>query len=156
MPDRTADADWWTMPIVGRIFVLAILWLMLVVGIVFFVGSFYMLAVPEERDWNQIAGGFIYLPLIWLMGRSWVVGIAVKDDAILVRRGFLGRAERIPLSNIRSCRVKRSWISTALVIWIGGPLPLMLSRNGWFWLPPWDTLISAVRERLDPLGKWRD
>jgi hypothetical protein len=158
MPHRTANVHWWTTPLVGRIFVTVIFWVLVTVGVVFLACSLYMLAVPEERDWNQIVGGLIYLPVVWLSGRAWVTAIAIEDDAILVCRAFPGRAERIPLSSIRSVRARRSWVNTSLVIWAGGRLPLMLCGDAWWWfgVAPWDTLISALREKLEPLGKWRE
>jgi hypothetical protein len=155
MPHRTANTQWWTIPLVERVFTSLVCWVLVTVGVLFLADALYRLAVPAERDWNQIVGGFIYLPVVWMMSRVWVTAIAIEDDAILACRAFPGRAERIPLSSIRSVQAKRAWLSASLVIWAVGPLPLMLWRKGW-WFRPWETLTSALREKLEPLGKWRE
>ena len=155
MSGDTTDADWWTIPLVGRIFTLTVLWLMLVVGVVFFAGSIYMLVAPAERDWDQLVGGLVYFPLVWLMGRHFVLGLAVEPDGLLLRRPFLGLRERLPFSEMRWCRAGGFCQTRWLKVKTRRFLPLQVHHPG-FSTGEWDVLIGLLRGLLEPLGKWRE
>jgi hypothetical protein len=154
MSGDTTDTDWWTMPLVGRFFLLALLWLMLVVGVIFSAGAVYMLAVPDERDWDQLVGGLVYFPLVWLMGRHFVLGLAVEPDGLLLRRPFFGLGERLPFSEMRWCRAGGFCQTRWLKVKAKGLLPLMVYNPG-LKTGEWDVLVELLRGLLEPLGKWR-
>jgi hypothetical protein len=88
-----------------------------------------------------------------------LAGVAVDSNALLVRRAFPGWVEKISLERIRYCRVRRWWLNSWLIVKGHGVIPSVLSSDrGPFGLETvkgWDEMIAALREKLEPLGKWR-
>jgi hypothetical protein len=151
---------WWSVPPHYRLFMMVVIYPILAVGIVFFAGSIWMLVAPVQKDWGQILGSTCYVVFAWLAARNWLVGLAISDDALLVCPLLPGRAERIPLDHIRWCRTRAFWLRRVVILKASRIVPLWLQNEphpvagGWL-IPGWEGLVVALREKLEPLGKWR-
>jgi len=159
------EVRWWRVPWWERAFTTVIAWTILAVGVLFVADTAYMLLTQAKKDWTQVIGAPAYLAFAWLLNRVWLVGIAIGDGELLICRLFPGRTERVPFASVRLCQVGGTWIFNKWLRLYGPStrfMPLTLQNNGFLWgrlrwcIPEWDELRTSLREKLEPLGKWRN
>ena len=107
--------------------------------------------------WVVIPAAF--LVIAWLWARTSAVAIGIDGAHLYLRRLFLGRLERIPISEIRRCLVLRGSLQTRLRIY--GPWRLWLTILHTSLplgpaVPDWNGLLRALRPVFQRLGKWEE
>jgi len=155
---RGTAVRWWTVRLWERALMMVVVWTILAGGVVFFAVSMVMLVAPGvTKEWGQIVGSVFYFAFAYLMGRNWLVGIAVAEDGLVVCRIFPGRAERIPFADIQWCQAQSWWVRKSLNVKTQWLIPLWLQNDGSFGrsMKDWDEMLAALQRALEPLGKWR-
>ena len=152
---------WWTVPLWQRAFMMAVVWTILAVGVVFFAVSMCMLVAPGvTKEWGQIVGSVFYLGFAYLAGRNWLIGVAVAEEGLIVCAIFPGRAERIPFADVQWCRAGSWWMRKWLNVKTRRLIPLWFHNDRsplpsrWS-IKDWDEMLAALQRALEPLGKWR-
>jgi len=141
-----------------------IAWAFMVCSCGFVVIAIVSVVAPPAGNWRDaILTAFaiaLLLAFAWLFGRSMLVGVAANCDALLVCRALPGWVERIPFRNISYCRVRRWWLTGFLTVRGPGLIPSVLRNDrgpcGFEMIQDWNGMVAALREQLDPLGKWRE
>ena len=149
---------WWQYSALYRIFLQALIWLMLVIGLVFLIGSISdFRRVVTEETWSHFAGGSLCLMFAFAYSRYQLLAISFTQRELLVRRIFPGWIEHIPWK-----RIRRSWaiydlFSHHLFFFLPRRLPVQINTNRWGpKIKDWEGLLTAMRSHLDQEGKWRE
>jgi hypothetical protein len=156
--ERDGGVQWWYgHPVWRRGVHRGLMLLVLGVGLVWFTGSAWEWAAQgPDRDWGSMVGRAFWLIFMAGVCRSFVMGVAIDGDDLLVRRIWPGSPERIPLRRLRA------WLVVdplAAHLYLKGPglIPLHLWCVCWFGrarCPGWEEVVTAVRDLLKPAGRW--
>ena len=155
---RGTAVRWWTVRLWERALMMGVVWTILAGGVTFFAVSMVMLVAPGvTKEWGQIVGSVFYFAFAYLMGRNWLVGIAVTEEGLIVCPVFPGRAEQIPFADVRWCTAGSWGTRKWLKVKTRRLVPLWLQNDGSFGrsMKDWDEMLAALQRALEPLGKWR-
>jgi len=117
--------------------------------------SLCCLMIPSP--WTPVPAAL--LVFVWLWGRTSAVAVGLDDEHLYVRRLFLGRVERIPISEIRRCLVLRGLLRTRLRIYGGRPPWLTMTHGSvllGFTVRDWEGLLESLGGIFRPVGKWEE